>query len=804
VIGSTTLSQVLSGRGGIADVAAFALRSGFAVVLDQPGGKVPVCILGDVARRRADREARDQAVADNDAWRRETDPVRRAMMRHHPRPDKVTHACGIRHVLTADHADTVRSIVAAVGKRHGRINIGIEPGASRLVVVDVDTEAERMAYERWCRDHGTDAELTVQSPGKRVDGEWVHRDGGHYWYTLPEDVTLPVGPDGGTIKINGFSVVWANRQVLIPPSSRVEGDYLYTGAPVRDCPAPLIEAVLAYTEQRARQAEDRIGNGGTYTAIDAWDARTAWADVLLPDGWIDSGKIDNCGCPVWTAPGQHASYKSATAHDAGCGRYDTSDGWGPLHIWTDNPPEPLIGLRTLTKLDYLARMSGVERGDMATELGIGAEDLSFDVDHQVTSTQPADTPLPAAQQATAPVEDLFTDPGDPDAAPDLSPAEVFLNRSKSSAQLRAEPPLSPLIDGVLDKDATFRIVGPSGHGKTFVTLDMVASLATDQPWQGHATHADGRPVVYVVAEGAAGFKRRLWAWEQEYHDGEPISVDRLRIFDWAIQIKDQAGWRTFREALQLINPCLVVLDTQARVTVGMEENSATDMGIAVSRIDLIRVENPGCTAGTVHHSGYAGEHGRGSTAVYGSVTTEITIVKDAGGVITVGNPKQKDDAKFEPLTLQLRQVDIPDGLDRPAAVVDHGDPFETPVVRAVSTENHWLPNGAEWSHAVLAGIWLANLADRSQLDDDTGDLVPMPFTISEAKNAACGLINLPEVTVSRGRTLSYAQNNVAASAFNRMVPKMISKVDPKKAGYQLTESGREAAEIAAESCRRNV
>jgi hypothetical protein len=805
MLGASTLATALSGKGGVADVAAFALNAGLSIVLDKPGTKVPMCILGPRAVNAADREAITLAATEGKS-----------------RADRARHACGIAHALTGrEDAKHVRVLIARLEKRWGeRINLGIEPGRSRLLVVDVDTAAEDASFHRWLAAHAAvGPQMTVRSPGKRAEhpgpdgtAEWVHRDGGHYWFELPPGVTLPINGDTGVLKLGdgaGFAVVWANRQVLIPPSVREEGAYVFTGAPVTVAPAALIEAIQNEVIRRTALSEQRLAQRleSEPTSIDLWDAQTSWADVLLPDGWVQTGKADNCGCPVWTAPGPHDNPKSATAHELACMRWDTADGWGPLHIWTDTPPEELAGKRNWTKLQFLAAMAGEALGDMARDLGLIERPDEVD-----WTPDGADAPLPSTSPPTSPVPqpdtDLFEEPGSADntvetpaetTAPELSAAETLLARAKSSAQLRAEPPLAPLIDGLLDKDATFRIVGPSGVGKTFVTLDLAACLATGQPWHGHETHADGRPVVYVVAEGAAGFKRRLWAWEQENNDGVPIPEDRLYVFDFATQLSDKDRWKVFRQAMQLINPAFVVLDTQARVTVGMEENSATDMGIAVARLDLIRQENPGCAVGTVHHTGYNGEHGRGSTSVYGAVNCEISIqpgpARDDGRKsISIENPKQKDDVEQAPILVSLRQVDIPDDLDRPAAVVDHGDPFADPQ-RLVepNAELNRVPDGA--------GVYVL----LASLIRDTLDGPEEGWTEAAARQLLSGRQRNGRDIDGPAKRQAWSRLRTGNVTGRRAGPPWIEPMEEGKTGrWRLTDAGRALLAEALNDDQQNV
>lgn len=91
------------------------------------------------------------------------------------------------------------------------------------------------------------------------------------------------------------------------------------------------------------------------TEIDEWSAGPWTSDILRPEhGWHETGKRDNCGCPIWWLE-EHADRKSATAHEDGCSKVDTSYGHGPLHLWTDAPPEFLHGKGSnFTKLQYLA------------------------------------------------------------------------------------------------------------------------------------------------------------------------------------------------------------------------------------------------------------------------------------------------------------------------------------------------------------------------------------------------------------------------------------------------------------------
>ncbi len=101
-----------------------------------------------------------------------------------------------------------------------------------------------------------------------------------------------------------------------------------------------------------------------------------------------------------------------------------------------------------------------------------------------------------------------------------------------------------------------------------------------------------------------------------------------------------------------IGAVLVIIDTQARVTVGLDENSSKDMGQLVDAAELIRELSGGACVLLVHHEPRNGEHPRGHSAMDGAGTTLLRVTKD-GPLITVTNPKQKDAAEAQPVRLVL-------------------------------------------------------------------------------------------------------------------------------------------------------
>lgn len=278
------------------------------------------------------------------------------------------------HMATND-VNRLRSYVKRYRKEHGDeapVNLAIEVGTSKVLVVDCDTMAERVAFcDWWASKHG-DARFqhalpTVLSPGVLKDGVWVHKDGGHYYFTL-DGLDVPVSTGKMTVTHNGvnFDVFWRDRYVLIPPSIRAEGPYQRVG-PVLS----LREHEWLHREIHLYAASRQIKPAGAgklsehnLDALVTWYHATSWGDLLVPEGWEWTGTDKTCGCPIWGRPGGRSSDKSATAHEPGCAnsRYNSDD--PPIHFWTSQPGDAILamlhdvgsGATTLSKLQLYAAL----------------------------------------------------------------------------------------------------------------------------------------------------------------------------------------------------------------------------------------------------------------------------------------------------------------------------------------------------------------------------------------------------------------------------------------------------------------
>lgn len=248
------------------------------------------------------------------------------------------------------------------------------------------------------------------------------------------------------------------------------------------------------------------------------------------------------------------------------------------------------------------------------------------------------------------------------------------------------PDLSPMIPGVLDKGTVSMLVAEPAAGKSFLAIDWAACYAAGVPWQGReidnvVTYPDDRPArgiaMYVAGEGARGLKRRLKAWETGRKT--EIPKDQFVVVPQPIQFKDEDQLSMFCEDLSRSSTGLVVIDTLARCSLGLEENNAAEMGRVIEAAYQIRgALGPDGTVLLVHHAGKNGTI-RGSSALMGGVDQVLRLSRD-GNNLELKDEKRKDGVELAPVSLRLARVEK-------SLVVESGTPQHgSALVRMMQNE----------------------------------------------------------------------------------------------------------------------
>lgn len=227
-------------------------------------------------------------------------------------------------------------------------------------------------------------------------------------------------------------------------------------------------------------------------------------------------------------------------------------------------------------------------------------------------------------------------------------------RLLTPAQVRELLPPQTVVDGLLTMDSESWLIAVAGSYKTFVALDIAAHVAGGRPWMGRPVKAG--PVLYLLAEGVGGLGKRVRAWEQR---NGPMSTD-MHFLTVPVQAGEEEQWAALVDLAVQMRPVLIVLDTQARLTVGIKENDNTDMGMWVHAVGRLRRAAGGCVL-VVHHVGRSGQDARGASAIDGAQDSELKLTRTADKRVVLTTDKQRhlsDDARVE---LELFECALDDG-----------------------------------------------------------------------------------------------------------------------------------------------
>lgn len=206
----------------------------------------------------------------------------------------------------------------------------------------------------------------------------------------------------------------------------------------------------------------------------------------------------------------------------------------------------------------------------------------------------------------------------PDEKPD-GPCTSGLFTLYTIKDFQSMPEMTWLIDDILPSSGLASVYGPSGVGKSFVCLDMAASVASGAHWFGHPTIQS--TAVYIVLEGRAGFRRRAIAWAIQR--GVPFPENVKFVFDeFAFNNPDHT-----RELGKLIKRCggagLIIIDTLNKAAPGTDENSSSDMGRIIAGASALQ-ESTGGLVLLIHHPGKDASRGlRGHSSLHAVLDTVI-------------------------------------------------------------------------------------------------------------------------------------------------------------------------------------
>jgi putative DNA primase/helicase len=193
----------------------------------------------------------------------------------------------------------------------------------------------------------------------------------------------------------------------------------------------------------------------------------------------------------------------------------------------------------------------------------------------------------------------------------------------SPKALRSLPNQKWLVQKLLPEQGFACIYGASGAGKSFIALDLGASIAAGKPWCGF--NVKQTPVVFCVLEGQPGFKNRAAAWEAKNGELAPGFLTSLRDFDLT-NLKD------VREFSKLCpRGAVVFIDTLNRAAPAWDENSSKDMGAIIAGAKLLQTLIYGLVI-LVAHTGKDSSKGlRGHSSLPAALDAMILVTSNSRG-----------------------------------------------------------------------------------------------------------------------------------------------------------------------------
>ena len=179
-----------------------------------------------------------------------------------------------------------------------------------------------------------------------------------------------------------------------------------------------------------------------------------------------------------------------------------------------------------------------------------------------------------------------------------------------------------LIKNVLPKAELAFVYGEPASGKTFLALDMAMHIARGCAWNAHKTKQS--QVLYIAAEDANGVRKRVQAYQQ-YHGAE-VDYSGLRFIADAPQLLQE---KDRKELWAQIKSCgaldVIILDTLAASTPGIDENSSKEFGPLLHYCKQIS-KRTGALILFVHHTGKDPLKGmRGSSVLLGASDCLILV-----------------------------------------------------------------------------------------------------------------------------------------------------------------------------------
>ncbi len=174
---------------------------------------------------------------------------------------------------------------------------------------------------------------------------------------------------------------------------------------------------------------------------------------------------------------------------------------------------------------------------------------------------------------------------------------------------------------LIPKGGIALIYGQPGHHKTNLTLTLLFDMMEN-----------GARVIYAAGEGSQGVGKNRVPAHAEARGIAISEIEGLAIVQAVPLLQSSGEVMEFLEAVKDFKPSVVVLDTLATATAGMDENTSEFSALLTDNGAVGRIRSAlGCTVIVVAHEGkIAGRGIRGHSGLLGNVDAAINITFEDG------------------------------------------------------------------------------------------------------------------------------------------------------------------------------
>lgn len=512
-------------------------------------------------------------------------------------------------VLWQDVCTTDRERIAAWFDATPEMNYGVNPGPGQ-VIIDIDNKHGKQGGEAWARleqDGGAAETFTVDTPSS----------GQHRYLILMDGRTVGNGHDFPKgIDVRGVS------GYVVGPGSVVNGKAY---VPVVDeglqflleAPCPLISVAPVWVSDRLRAPGERAESRVPVTVLDTQEAIHKAARWLGDHAPAVEGDGGNAHTYVTAAKLKDFGVSEVTALEL------MGNGWNSRCV----PPWALDELATVVQNAY---RYGLQPPGIAK-----------------------DEPLPGDFLSS------FSVGGESGAAWKHPLADVVLAKA---AFMREEDERETVIPGWLPAHGFTAVVAKYRTGKSVILVDLAMHLACDLQWHGLPVES-GRTVIYLAGEDVTGVKQHLRAWERRHNRWEDDGRFVVgKVAPALINGKDSSelhAWVDYLKEMTQGRPCVVLVDTWQRATVGGSQNEDRDMQKAVAAIEYLAAELRGPAVIACHppkHDDSAATIA-GSGVIENTSTAIWTLTQETAGK-RLEVKRIKGDADGQYLLLDFSVVDL--------------------------------------------------------------------------------------------------------------------------------------------------